>query len=421
MLSTKTLKRATGLLLGASFAPLAFAGGGYGAPAYTPDLLPSNPNAGMCYARVEIPAQFTTTQEDVLVEEGYTTIEVSQAQLATRQERIMTKEASVRYEVRQPTFRSVTERIMTRPAYDKLTVTAPRFNTVNETMASSAPRLVWKKGNPGALMAQGYTIHSTADGGQNGRGYSSTVQYGQTGGATNCGSTCEIWCLVEEPGESVSFRRKVVASPARVQRRTVPARFQNVTKQVVADPGGVREIPVAAQFRSVTVEEIVSPGGERQVTVPPKYGKVAKKQLVSAERYEWRQVVCATGTAPVARTMTPRVTTVTPTHITSAPSYNTGSSYTTGSSYGMAPTVNQMLSSGSRAVCIEGKDCTDVLRSQSTTGYTSGSSYGGSSYGGSTYSSGSTNHGAGNYSHSGGHSQGSHGNVNAYESGRYGN
>ena len=79
MLSTKTLKRATGLLLGASFAPLAFAGGGYGAPAYTPDLLPSNPSAGMCYARVEIPAQFTTTQEDVLVEEGYTTIEVSQA------------------------------------------------------------------------------------------------------------------------------------------------------------------------------------------------------------------------------------------------------------------------------------------------------------------------------------------------------
>ena len=253
------------------------------------------------------------------------------------------------------------------------------------------------------------------------------TQYGQTGGATNCGSTCEIWCLVEEPGESVSFRRKVVASPARVQRRTVPARFQNVTKQVVADPGGVREIPVAAQFRSVTVEEIVSPGGERQVTVPPKYGKVAKKQLVSAERYEWRQVACRNGTAPVARTMTPRVTTVTPTHITSAPSYSSGystPSYNTGSSYGMAPTVNQMLSSGSRAVCIEGKDCTDVLRSHGTSSYNSGSSYGGSTYSSGSSYGGSTNHGAGNYSHSGGHSQGSHNSghntVNPYESGRYG-
>jgi len=72
--------------------------------AYTPDMLPSNPNSGMCYARVEIPAEFTTTTEDVLVEEGYTTVEVSNPQLASRQERVLVKEASVRYEVKQPTL-----------------------------------------------------------------------------------------------------------------------------------------------------------------------------------------------------------------------------------------------------------------------------------------------------------------------------
>ena len=386
--SSKTLKLAAGLALSASFAPLAFAGN-YGGPSYTPDMLPSSPNAGMCYARVEIPAEYTTTTEDVLVDEGYTTIETSNPQLASRQEKVLVKEASVRYEVKQPTFKTVSEKIMTRPAYDKLTVTPPRFSHVTETVASSAPRLVWKKGNPGNLMRQGYKIHSTADAGQHGQGYSSTTQYTQSSSAANCGSTCEIWCLVEEPGETVQFQRKVVSQPARVQRHSVPARYQNIMKQVVADPGGVREVPVPARYQTVTVEDIVQPGGERTVTVPPKYGKVNKKQLVSAERYEWRQVVCKNGTAPsVSHNMVSSATMVTPTQITSAPSYSSGTTMTHGgyvsntyatghSTAGTAPTVGQMIASGSNAVCVAGQDCTDMLRTQRSGGSLSGHHTGG--------------------------------------------
>lgn len=401
MLSTSnTLKMAAGLLISASFAPLALAGNYGGGPAYTPDLLPSNPNPGMCYARVEIPAEYTTTTEDVLVEAGYSTIEVSNPQLATRQERVLVKEASVRYEVKQPRFKTVSERVMTRPAYDKLTVTPPRFTQVTETVASSAPRMVWKKGNPGDLIRQGYKIHSTADHGPSGQGYSSTASYSQSGGAAHCGSTCEIWCLVEEPGETVQYKRKVVANPARVQRRTVPARYQTVMKQVVADPGGVREIPVEARYQTITVEDIVQPGGERQVNVPPKYGKVNKKQLVSAERYEWRQVACKNGTTPaVSHNLTSRATMVTPTHITSVqPTYTTPS-------YGggvVAPTVGQMLATGSREVCIE-----DALGCRSQGHITQGQSHGGVSYG----------------NHSGGHGttynyQDGSRVINSYESGR---
>lgn len=380
--SSKTLKMAASLLIGASFAPLASAGN-FGAPAYTPDLLPANPTAGMCYARVEIPAQYTTISEDVLVEEGYTTVEVSSPQLATRQEQVLSKEASVRYEVKQPTFKTVSEQIMTRPAYDKLTVTPPSFSHVTETMASSAPRLVWKKGNPGDLMRQGYKIHSTADGGRNGQGYSSTVQFGQTGGVTHCGAACEIWCLVEEPGETVQFQRKVVSNPARVQRQSVPARYQTITKQVVADRGGVREIAVPAQYQTVMVEDIVQPGGERQVTVPPKYGKVNKKQLISAERYEWRQVVCNTGIAPsLSQNMTSSATRVTPSHVTSLqqPMHSSGysapvqSSSSHGTSYGshygsnveifpQAPTVQQLPAQGLRNGYQTGNDLNQAYES----------------------------------------------------------
>ena len=281
----------TVVLLGTtSLASTAFAGN---PSIYEPSLLPANPQVGHCYARVLIPAQFSTTQQTVMTEDAYSHIEVKQPTLASRAEQVEIKEASVRFDVRQPSFRTVTEQRMVRPAYDKLSVSQPQFKTVRESIVSSAPRRVWKLGNPGALAARGYTIVSTADGGRNGQGYRSTTAYGAArNGAARCGSGCEIWCLVEEPAESVSFSRKIMVSPGAVRRTPVPAKYTSITKQIVADPGGVREIHVPAQYRSIQVQHIIDPGGSRQVNVPAKYGTVDKKSLIAGERYEWRRVVC---------------------------------------------------------------------------------------------------------------------------------
>lgn len=289
-----------GLMVSAAtafFAGTAFAGNPSG-PAYTPDLLPANPNAGECYARVEIPAQYEHGSETVVTDEGYQTLQVRSAELATRQQDVLVKEASVRYEVRQPTYRTQSEQLLVRPSYDKLVVSAPQFSTVTERLQTSAPRLVWKRGNPGKLIAQGYVIHSTADGGRMGQGYSSTTQYGTQGGA-QCGEMCEIWCLVEEPGQTVSYNRKVMTNPGGVQRVSVPAKYETITKQVVADAGGVTEVPIPAEFRSYTVEDVVQEASGTYVDVPTKYGQVTTKTLVAPERYEWRRVLCAPGTGTI--------------------------------------------------------------------------------------------------------------------------
>ncbi len=275
-------------------------------PTWEPDLVPSGAVAGECYARVEIPAQYAISTENVMVEEAYSRIEVRQPQLAKRQEQVLTKEASVRYEVRQPRYKTVSEQIMVRPAYDKLSVTPPQFRTVTETIQTSAPRLIWKRGNPGRLRAQGYKIHGTADDRRR-TGYSSgnysganVTSFTSQLPATHCGPTCEIWCLVEEPGESVSFNRKVMTSPGQVRRIPVPAKYTSINKQVVAEPGSVREIPIPAEYKSITVEDVVNPGGEHMVNVPAKYGSVNKRTLVQSERYEWRRVVCRPGTVGVS-------------------------------------------------------------------------------------------------------------------------
>lgn len=330
MTKLKSIKTAAILLAGTALAPIAFAGG-QGYPGYTPDLLPPSSNAGECYARVEVPAQYSTSSEQIMVEEGYSTVEVAQPTLAQRQENVMVKEASVRYRVTQPSYRSVTEQMLVRPAYDKLTVSAPQFSTVTETVQTSAPRLVWKRGNPGKLAAQGYTIHSTADGGRNGQGYSNTAQYA-AGGGDKCGPTCEIWCLVEEPGEQVQFNRKVMTSAGQVRRQSVPAKYQTINKQVVSNPGGVEEIPVPAEYRSVMVEDVVDPGGERVVNAPPKYADVATKTLVAPSRYEWRRVLCAPGTGSIKSSAS--YATPTPSYSAPTTTYSSGSSHYSHSSSG---------------------------------------------------------------------------------------
>jgi len=332
MTTFKSIKTAVILLASTTLAPAAFAGG-EAYPAYTPDMLPPSSNSGECYARVEVPAEFSMSSQQVMVEEGYSKVDVHQPTLAQRQENVMVKEASVRYRVKQPSYRSVTEQMMVRPAYDKLTVSAPQFSTVTETIETSAPRLVWKRGNPGKLAAQGYTIHSTADGGRNGHGYSSTTQYA-AGGGEQCGPTCEIWCLVEEPGEQVSFNRKVMTSPGQVQRQSVPAKYQTINKQVVSDPGGVEQIPVPAEYRTVMVEDVVDPGGERVVNVPPKYADVATKHLVAPSRYEWRRVLCAPGTGSIRSSSSYGSSTMS--H-GAATGYSSGA-YTSGTTYGSTTT-----------------------------------------------------------------------------------
>ena len=308
------------LLLSGSTAGIAYAGSARH-QASLPDIVPPNANSGECYARVMVPAQYRTEDQTVIIEDGYEALEVTEPQLRARQEQVLIKEASVHYKVRQPTYRAVTENIIVRPAYEKLVVTRPQFSTVMETVPVSKPRLVWKRGNPANLRAQGYVIHSTADARTSGRGH----QYGRSQSRTEptlCGTVCEVWCLVEEPGKTVTYNRKVLSTDARVQRVPVEAKVTSITKQVVVDRGGVEEIPIPAKYKTVTIEEIVGKGRVRRRGNQPVYGTVSKQIMISPERYAWQRVACRPGVGAVSAAR-PATSYYTP----SRPSYSAPAKY----------------------------------------------------------------------------------------------
>lgn len=324
-------------------AATAFAGG----PTGFPSALPPVANPGECYAQVKIPAQYSRGSETVVTADGFANLDVTDPQFQRRTESVMTKEPSTRYVVRQPQYRTVSERILTRPGHDVLSVSKPQFSTVTETLQTSAPHLVWKRGNPAELQRQGYVIHSTADGrlrAPSGYGQYQGGSYATTqNGGDSCGPMCEIWCLVEEPGTSVTTSRRVLTAAPRVVRTPVAPQFKTITKQVVSDPGGVEEIPVPAEYASVEVEDLIRPAEAYEVNVPPVMGQVETKELISPERYEWRRVLCQPGTGTIRSGSSFHTGSATSGSYSSG-TYRSGSygsgSYTTGSHHSTTPTYS---------------------------------------------------------------------------------
>lgn len=328
-----------------------------------PSALPPVANAGECYAQVKIPAQYSTGAESVVTAEGFTKLDVRDPQFQSRTETVLTKEASTRYVVRQPSYRSVSERILTRPGHDTLSVSAPQFSTVTDVIQTSAPHLVWKRGNPADLQRQGYIIRSTADGrlrapahagGYQGGSYASTQHGGDT-----CGAGCEIWCLVEEPGTSVTTSRRALTAPPRVVRTPVSPKYKTITKQVVADPGGVQEIPVPAEYSSVEVHDLVRQAETYEVSVPPVMGQVETKTLINPERYEWRRVICQPGTGTIG----------------SRQAYPSSHHYSSGSTYSQGGTSSHGAASSSGTPYTQGTSTalphvsTDGYSAQTETGF----------------------------------------------------
>ena len=113
-------------------------------------------------------------------------------------------------------------------------------------------------------------------------------------------TTGQIYCLVEEPGQTVTITKRVLREPARVTATQVPPQFTTITKQVLVDPGGVEEVPVPPQFRTLTVQQLVRPADATPSMVPAQSRQIATNVVRAPERYEWVNVLCDTNATPQA-------------------------------------------------------------------------------------------------------------------------
>lgn len=225
--------------------------------------LTSSGVVGECAARITIPARYLTDQQQVVIQDEYTKLEFTEPVMQNDTVRVKVRDEYVRYKIRQPRWEVETEEVVTRPEYERLTVRPAQWKYVDETVDISRPRLVWKRGK-----VAGSDVTRTDP------------------------VTGSVFTLVEEPGETRTYRKRVMAFPEQVVASRVPAKSITVTKRVLTDAGGVDPITVPAEWRNYKIERLVKAASPREVSVPAQRKLISTDIMVSPERWEWVPVVC---------------------------------------------------------------------------------------------------------------------------------
>jgi len=236
------------------------------------EMLPPNAKPGECYARVFVPATYSTETAQVITREASERVEIIPARYEKVTEQVLVREASKKVEVVPATYEWVEERVLVKPAAERIVEIPAVYETVKETVVDRPAHTVWKKGE----------------------GPIQKVDY----------ATGEIMCLVEVPATYKTMTRTVLKTPATARKDEVPAEYTTVRKQVLKTPSTTREVAVPAEYKEITVQKLVSPAEQKRVQIPAEQQAVTKTVVASEGRIEWQSVLCETNASPaVIRSM----------------------------------------------------------------------------------------------------------------------
>ena len=222
--------------------------------------LPPNFNPNSCYARIFIPARTTQRDQQVVVRDGYETLQLQQA-----------------------TYRVVEREIVLRPAYTRVEYVPPRFETRKQEIVTAPRRIEY------ALAEADFV---TKDVPVKIRERYETWDANCSAAAPVAGASAEVLCRKVVPPEYKTIKREVVKRSPRLIERVIPAKTQSVAVAVMVQPPERREIPIAAKVMRVQVMEQVTPMKQNRIQVPARTINVPVEVIAQDARVEWRETVC---------------------------------------------------------------------------------------------------------------------------------
>lgn len=232
----------------------------------TTSLLPPNPKAGECYARVVIPAKYAMESETVQIRDAGQRIETIAPEYGYVQQQVLVKEAYERLEVIPATYKTMSETIEVAEASEQLIRVPAKYKTVTEKIMVRPAHTEWKKGT-------------------------GPIQKIDSG-------TGEIMCLVEVPAEYKTVTKTVMVEPETVRTVAIPGKSQKITRRVVDQPATTRKMVVPAEYKTVKVRKLTKAAQQHAIAIPAEYKTVEKRAKISDAYLEWRSILCETNTQP---------------------------------------------------------------------------------------------------------------------------
>lgn len=317
--------------------------------------LPTNAQAGQCFAKVVRPATYRTETIRKLVKEAGERVETAPAVYETVKERVLVRDASERIEIVPPVYKAVKvrvqseevqevvpavyetvkERVLVKEASTRLEEVPAVYDEVEEKVqvkpaskrAIEVPA-VYETVTEKKLVRDAYTTWKP--------GTETAIQKLDE-------STGQIMCLVEVPAVYETVSRQVLKTAASVRYEDIPAEYQTVKKTVLktpattrsvevpaeyaerevnklvkpattvtkvvpvdyerevmtlAQPATEKRVPIPAEYTEREVTRLVSPAREVRVPVPAEYQDVAQDVMVCPVQVYWSEILCDVNATP---------------------------------------------------------------------------------------------------------------------------
>ncbi|WP_456439889.1 OmpA family protein [Psychroserpens sp.] len=215
--------------------------------------LPTNPEPGKCYVKCITKDTFKEVTETLQVYPAYTTLQVVPATYKTVEETVLVKEATEKYTYTPATFENVDVSYIGKEGRNDLSIIPATFGRDSRTFETYPATSGWEykiledcpSVNKDDCVAACFVE------------YPSTMRdVPFTTLATDASTSSN-----SVPEKSTSYRKRVIKTPARMDKIDIPAEYKTITRKVVDVPASTTSNTIAARTETVTRTLLDKKGG----------------------------------------------------------------------------------------------------------------------------------------------------------------
>ncbi len=216
--------------------------------------LPANPEPGKCYVRCTTPDIYENKTETVEIAPAYKILKTVPAKFKTITERVLIKEASKKFRIIPATYKTEVVTYTKKTGGNKLSIIPASFGTDSKTIEIKPAYAQWELGAPAPDCAS-----SNPD----------DCRYWCYKGYPAEFTTVDLKTLVNDasttstplPSSSATYKKQVIATPARVEEIEIPAEYATITKTILDKDAYTTNTDIAAKYKTVSTEVLKQKGG----------------------------------------------------------------------------------------------------------------------------------------------------------------
>lgn len=226
--------------------------------------LPSNPEPGKCYVRCTTPDVYENKEVKIEVKPAYTILKEVPAEYKTVEETVLVKEEYKKFKFIPAVWGTETVEYTSKEASNSLLITPTTFKNSSETLEIKPAYARWE------LSAAKPDCESSNP------------------------DDCKYWCYKGYPAEYTTVPTILLDKDADFAKKPINEKKSSYKKKVVTTPAKVEEIVIPAVYETISKIVLVKDAYTTKETVPAIYETVIKEVLVTKGGLtSWKEVECS--------------------------------------------------------------------------------------------------------------------------------